>query len=59
MKPTKPINVTGNPDWRYTSSAKTNLRATYARIRREQSAAKPVANNVTVLVKPLVRGKVK
>ena len=57
MKPTKPINVTGNPDWRYTSSAKTNLRATFAKARREQSAAKPVATNVSVLPKPVIRAK--
>lgn len=35
MKPAKPIT---DPTFRYTSSAKTDIRKTFARIRREQKA---------------------
>lgn len=53
MKPTKAINSTGRPDWRYTSAAKTDvaasIRAAYRRL-AEEDAAKPVAE-----VRPLRR----
>lgn len=35
MKTTRPINVTGRPDFRYVPSSKTCLRDTFNRIRRE------------------------
>ncbi|MCR4332214.1 MAG: hypothetical protein NUV34_05850 [Sulfuricaulis sp.] len=39
MKPTRPINVNGNPSWKYRDSDKTNVAATFARLRREQREA--------------------
>lgn len=35
MKPTQPINVTGNPNWRYRKSGETNVAETFRRLRRE------------------------
>ena len=48
MKTTRPINVTGNPNWQYRNSAKTDVGATFARIRREQKEAleRPQADEV-------------
>ena len=43
-----------NPQWRYTNAASTNIAKTFARVRREQEAAKkqqPLPSNVTNLVK--------
>ncbi len=40
MRQTKAINVTGNPNWRYHRSDKTDLKKTFARIERENDAAK-------------------
>lgn len=34
--------------FRYVSAAKTNLRLTFLRIRREQAAAKPISNVATL-----------
>ena len=34
MKPTKAINVTGNPDWKYTPGVKTDVAATIKRAQR-------------------------
>ena len=39
MKPTRPINVTGNPHWRYQNSNRTDIAATFARVRRERKEA--------------------
>ena len=39
MKPTRPINVTGNPDFRYKNSTQTDISATFARIYKEQKQA--------------------
>lgn len=47
MKPTRPINVTGNPNWRYSASTKTDVGATIRRIRRDQELAKKAAESVT------------
>lgn len=38
MKATRPINVMGNPNWQYRNSTKTDVAATFARVRREQRA---------------------
>lgn len=39
MKPTKAICVTGNLNWQYRNSAKTDVAATFIRVRREQKEA--------------------
>ncbi len=41
MKPPIPIH---DPRFRYTNAAKTDIRKTFARIRREQEAAKAAAS---------------
>ncbi len=51
-----------DPSFKYVNAANTSIADTFKRIRKEQqrseqSAAKPVANNVTVLVKPKIRSK--
>ena len=38
MKPTKPIHP--NPNWRYTVSGKTDIAATFRRLRREAELEK-------------------
>ena len=39
MKPTRPINVNGNPNWQYRNSTRTDVAATFARVRKEQKDA--------------------
>ena len=39
MKPTRKINVTGNPNWRYTQPEKTDVAATIARWRKDYAEA--------------------
>ena len=55
MKPTKPINVTGRPDWRYTSAAHTDVAATIRRAQKQIEADK--AQHVNVLAKRRVGEK--
>ena len=62
MKPTRPINSTGNPGWKYTPSEKTSLRQTFARLRREAKAAdeKQQAERLDKIartVTPFMRGR--
>lgn len=38
MKPTRSINHTGNPNWRYVPKAQTDVAATFRRVRREMEA---------------------
>lgn len=44
-----------NPSFKYTSAASTDIRKTFARIRKEQQRVKEEAARV---VKPLIRNKV-
>ena len=55
MKPTKPINVTGRPDWRYTSAAHTDVAATIRRAQKQIEIDK--AQQTTVLAKRRVGEK--
>lgn len=60
MKPTKPINVTGNPAWKYRDSKHTDISATFRRIQREQQSDKKQAEAIVVgVIKPRIKGTVR
>lgn len=51
MKPTQPINITKNPNWRYTPSEKTDVAATIRRWKREQEAARKASLDTVIKMK--------
>ena len=51
MKPSRPINVTGNPHWQYVHSTKTDVRKTWARARKALAEKKELDEKTVRILK--------